>query len=93
MHYTVVTYYGENMTHYKAYYKVRNDISVATLSRIVSELGKLELFTPTVQIRDVLDVRVRLVHATPDHYDTILKELQVENMPTGALKVIQEECR
>lgn len=76
--------------------KVRNDISVATLTRIVHAMEiylELNDCEPIVEIieYDVKDLRLILRPGVPETVWGELLDLDIENMPRNALKLIEED--
>ena len=80
------------------HYKVRNDISVATLTRIVRSINEvaqdihLSGMIVDVQVVGEKDLRIELLPPRNiETYQLILEMVKVYDMPTGALKIVEED--
>ena len=80
------------------HYKIRNDISVATLTRIVCSINEvaqdihLSGMIVDVQVVGEKDLRIELLPPRNiETYQLILEMVKVYDMPTGALKIVEED--
>ena len=78
------------------YFKVRNDISVATLTRILRAMYHyLEVndYEPLIDVisSDVKDLRIYMRPGLPQEVWKDLLNLDIENMPRNGIVLIEEE--
>lgn len=80
------------------HYKIRNDISVATLTRIVCRINEvaqdihLSGMIVDVQVVGEKDLRIELLPPRNiETYQLILEMVKVYDMPAGALKIVEED--
>lgn len=82
------------------YFKVRNDISVAALSRILNAMRDIReeeglVIIPELKVYNVLDVRIVLFpDRYPEGYNALAEKVMKRcagALPMGALKVMEED--
>lgn len=78
------------------YFKVRNDISVSTLTRIMKAMDAyLEMndYEPLVEIvaYGIKDLRIYMRPGLPQEVWKELLDLDIENMPRNGITLIEEE--
>lgn len=79
------------------YFKVRNDISVATLTRIVCSMYESSIRNGLGLVIDInvlgeKDLRLRLLPPRDkETYEMVLEDIRVVDLPRGALKIMEEE--
>ena len=79
------------------YFKVRNDISVATLTRIVCSMYESFVrngFDLAIDINVLGEKDLRLSLFPPrdkETYEMVLEDIRVVDLPRGALKIMEGE--
>lgn len=79
------------------YFKVRNDISVATLTRIVCSMYESTFRNGLGLVIDInvlgeKDLRLRLLPPRDkETYEVVLEDIRVVDLPRGALKIMEED--
>ena len=78
------------------YFKVRNDISVATLTRILKAMYhylKVNDYVPIIDVipAGVKDLRIYMPPGLPQEAWKDLLNLNIENMPRNGIVLVEEE--
>lgn len=78
------------------YFKVRNDISVATLTRILEAMYHyldVNDYEPIVDVisEDVKHLRIYMSPGLPQEVWKEILDLDIENMPRNGITLIEEE--